>query len=274
MGRWVAAGDFTLSKLVTGFDIVPDGDSLEGRIALSGRMLDATGHVTATGFVLTGALRESPLTITGRLEDGRIRATITTPGLAEPVEATFERVGQSSAVSPVSRQRAYVNYPAPAYLPAGFRFLKEQEQPVDGFHGTIPFGRDIEQVALLYEGPTDPRAGGQMRFPISFIATRSHGHRLGGTERREGVADTIRFTDGTETTATYWDGMWAPPRVYDSAGTAVPPPRGTAPVWSRENFHAIVYRWRDYTIGIRASRLNGVSREELLRIAASTTVPR
>lgn len=98
-----------------------------------------------------------------------------------------------------------------------------------------------------------------MRYPIKFIVTNEHGHRLGGTENREGTPQTIRFADGTETTATYWDGMWAPPRVYDSTGKAVPPPRGTKPIWSREIFHALVYRWGDYTIGIRASHLNGAS---------------
>ena len=51
----------------------------------------------------------------------------------------------------------------------------------------------------------------------------------------------------------------------------LPPPRGTKPVWSREIFHALVYRLGDYTIGIRASHLNGASLEELLKVAASTS---
>lgn len=183
-------------------------------------------------------------------------------------------VAQEAQQRPANRPPQFAASPTPTYLPAGFSFLKEETQPPDGFHGTVPFGTDIEQTALIYWGPPYPGPDEGMRYPIKFIVTREHGHRLSGTTNREGTPHTIRFAEGTEATATYWDGMWAPPRVYDSTGKAVPPPRGAKPVWSREIFHALVYRWGDYTIGIRASHLSRVSLQELLKVAASTSPPK
>jgi hypothetical protein len=173
------------------------------------------------------------------------------------------------------RLKEFAGYPAPTYLPPGYTLLMEEDQRPDGFRGPTRFGQGIAQVALVYRGPLSPKSSayGATRFPLLFFATRAVGYAFGGTERFEGTTYPLAFDDGSIITVTYYDGMWEFPRVHDERGKAIAPPLTAVPEWHRVNWHALVYQWRDYAIGIRASRLCGVSFEELIKVAASTTTP-
>lgn len=182
---------------------------------------------------------------------------------------------QSNDVVSVKRLEAFAGYPAPTYLPPGYSLLMEEDDRPDGFRGPTRFGQGILQVALVYRGPRAPKSSeyGAIRFPLVFFATRAVGYGFGGTERTQGTTYPLVCDDGSPITATYYDGMWELPRMHDERGKPIVPPSGVVPTWHPGNWHALVYRWRDFDVGIRASRLCGVSFDELLKVAVSTTIP-
>lgn len=53
-------------------------------------------------------------------------------------------VAQLAQLRPTNRAPLFAAYPIPTYVPPGFSFLKEDTQPPDGFHRSVPFGTDIE----------------------------------------------------------------------------------------------------------------------------------
>ena len=163
--------------------------------------------------------------------------------------------------------REFAGYPVPNYLPPEYQLFLEQTDRPDGFPSVAA------QVALVFRGPRAPKSvvPSGTRYPLLFFATKAPASRLGGTEKRNGVVYELKL-GGQTTTASYFDGMWEPIPVYDAGGKRI---RGKSPElqWTRQNFHDLVYRFGEFQIGIRGSRLCGVSFEELFNVAASVAVP-
>jgi hypothetical protein len=165
------------------------------------------------------------------------------------------------------RLQEFVNYPTPTYLPPEYAFWKEDDNRPDGFRDA---GR---QTALVYRGPRPPKSidFNPPRFPLMFFAAKGSSGTLAGTEQAAGTECFLHLPNSAVLTAIYFDGIWEPVRAYDAKGNRVP---GKLEVhWSRSNLHAMVYKWGEFQIGMRASRLCGVSFEEMVKIASSVTTP-
>jgi len=126
---------------------------------------------------------------------------------------------------------------------------------------------------------------------MMFVTPEQHRETFLGTRGRKGVKYRLVCNDGWETNAMYFDGMWEPAPPVKGRVTLIGGSRGDSAtkvsakvkcervpgtneyrVWGRSNFHAIVFNWRAYRVGIRGPRLSGVDFDELVRIASSMTV--
>lgn len=170
-------------------------------------------------------------------------------------------------------RRMYADYPAPSYVPPAYTLFEETDARPDGFRGPIGFGDGINQLASVYRGPilnaiASPQ--GQMFAILLFFATKVTQYRFSGTEKVRATPYPLTFSDGTQSIAQYFDGVWSPQRVTDARGRIIAPSSHLPLVWRRHNLHALVFRWHEYVIGIRASRFGGVPFDELIRIASST----
>lgn len=135
---------------------------------------------------------------------------------------------------------------APAYVPSEYRFTRQAADVVDGFQG------GADETALVYHKRTHPQG---QRYPLQIFRTRATSQYFFGTGARPGQPVEITLRSGVQVTAQYFDGMWArgPERIE----------------WSTASAHSLVLTTGDRTVGIRGFRPMGVTREELLRVAAS-----
>lgn len=190
-------------------------------------------------------------------------------GLAA-VGAACNRLLTDSTDAPkrrAERVQEFLKYPTPTYLPPDYAFWREEHDRPDGF-------RDASgQTALVYRGPRPPKSIDSIapRFPVLFFAAKGSSGRLAGTEQANGAEFYLHPPNSAIVPAIYFDGIWEPVRAYDAKGNRVP---GKLEVhWSRSNLHAMVYQWGEFQIGMRASRLCGVSFDEMVKIASSVTTP-
>lgn len=193
--------------------------------------------------------------------------------LTAPMSRPDSLMPQHSLTKAGGRLSRFARYPAPSYLPPHYELLMEQDDRPDGFRGTVGFGEDVTQTALVYRGPRAPKAiiPEATRYPLLFFATKAQGYQFAGTEGVDPLQYAIDLDGGGGVTAHYFDGMWEYPRLLSPAGKPLRPPPGTSPEWRRSSWHAMVYQWGEFTIGVRASRYCGVSFHELVKVVASTT---
>jgi hypothetical protein len=138
-------------------------------------------------------------------------------------------------------------YLVPTYIPTGFEPTNVYQDRPDGFGG------GIDEVTLWYRRPNAPL---EWLYPLCIYIARSPRRMFAGTEGHAGEA--VEFTDssGRALRAQYHDGIWA----LDLRSKRH---------WATGNCHSMVVDVGGLRVGIRASPRGGVSKSELLAIAAS-----
>jgi len=154
------------------------------------------------------------------------------------------------AVAEVFAALAQEKYPTPRYLPNGYRLSAQYIDRPDGFGG------GSTELALWYVNPKHPQG---FNNPLSiYIVPRPQHSSIGATEGRHGTSMILTMVSGAIVSADYHDGFWMP--SPDGLGQLV---------WNTDNVHSLTFKLHSFTVGVRGSRLVGISREELVRIASS-----
>lgn len=150
---------------------------------------------------------------------------------------------------------ATVDIPVPSYVPHGYRLGGRFADLVDGFSG------GSSEMALWY---VNPSASLYLSRPlVVYIAPEPRFSSLACTRQRLGIPTSLSLQSGRQVSATYHDGLWSlpPEQRYDE------PPRPL--IWDTRDVHSLTFVLDDLTIGIRASRVAGVTREALVSVANS-----
>jgi hypothetical protein len=112
----------------------------------------------------------------------------------------------------------------------------------DGFGGE-------DEVALWYQSLS------AHNHPLAIYFTSSPQEKffgLGSMERSETIR--LPMSNGEVVVADYYDGIFS------------------GRDWTRATAHSLVFAWQGLTFGIRGSRVSGVSRDELTRVANGLTL--
>jgi len=189
---------------------------------------------------------------------------------------TYDKLSSRTVKSSPLRDAKFADYPMASYIPPGYKLINEQDDRPDGFHSARPevWPHASLEMGSVYKGPRSAATiiPSGMRYPLLIFATKELDGVFMGTETIKGAQIPLTLTDGTSTTALYFDGMWEPTRAFDSKGARIPP-KTLKLQWSRLNYHALVYQWRAFHIGIRGSRLSRVEFDELMKTASSMAFP-
>jgi hypothetical protein len=142
----------------------------------------------------------------------------------------------------------------PAYVPSGYRFRRS-------LHGKIfdGFDSELDQVMLIYgAGWTDEAATRPLRV---YIGPSNGGTVLFGTEEQRGQELDIGIV-GARTN--YHEGRWALGPGIDTR------PAGDVVVhWDTSDDHSLTVIYNGLVYAVRGSRLNGVTLDELVKVAKS-----
>jgi hypothetical protein len=135
----------------------------------------------------------------------------------------------------------------PSYLPVGFQAGATHTDRLDGFGG----GKT--ELALVYRRGSTTVAWSN---PLTVYQAMTPQHdALATTEHRSPEAAQLLMRSGERVVASYHDGMWQP--------------AGSGLKWMTASAHSLTFVFRGMRIGVRGSRLTGVTRDELVRVAQS-----
>lgn len=145
----------------------------------------------------------------------------------------------------------------PTYAPPGYKLVYRYRGRPDGLRGG-----DAE-LALWYHTTRFPDSE---FYPLCIYILRTPADTwLGGTEGRAGEPVLALHASGEQLSGVYHDGIWQGDRAHPDTHL-----RNGHPVrWDRHDVHSLVARYHEHLIGIRGSRLRGVTLQEMLAIASS-----
>jgi hypothetical protein len=146
--------------------------------------------------------------------------------------------------------------PTPQYLPAGYVLLGAYTGQSDGF------GTGNAEVRIQYLNPKYIRS---VFSPLTMYVSAMTENRFGGTADLAPELITLRIKD-TTVEAQYFGGISAEPPQSERV---LPNSQGSQ--WKSSSLNALVFPFDGFMIGIRGSKLEGVGRSELIRVAQSLT---
>lgn len=141
------------------------------------------------------------------------------------------------------------SFPQPTYVPSAYKLTEIYHNRPDGF------GEGSDEVAFFFADRTDPLG---FNNPLAVYVARQPQHTaLACTENRQGDQLNLPLASGETVQARYHDGLWA-----GQGGDG-------SPVWEGHNVHSLTFNAGEFTVGVRGSRVVGVDREKLTRVASS-----
>ncbi len=174
--------------------------------------------------------------------------------LAIVCSASLLRAQARPAPAPAVPRPVSQLYAVPAYLPPGFTLVAVYTDRPDGFGG------GAGEVALWYANLKHARA---IQQPLCVFLTPSPKGPFAMTAEHKGTPVRLVMASGDTVMAEYHDGMWmADPDGERFVG-------GQRMRWNTTGPHALVFKWKDLTIGIRASRITDVDLDQMIRVASS-----
>lgn len=149
-------------------------------------------------------------------------------------------------------------YLVPHYLPTGYQLVAQYTDRPDGFGGQ-------PELALWYRnqtnGPMDPDS---FINPLAIYETRAPQRKeLGTMQQHAGTDVTLTRNANQRSPAVCFDGQWMLPQGRQSSVQSTPL------VCDTSNIHALVFTIGTLTIGVRGSRVAGITYDELVRVANS-----
>lgn len=158
------------------------------------------------------------------------------------VGAITARLGISSSLA-VARSGPLLT---PVYVPPGFRLVSTYFGRVDGFKG------GADEVAYWFV--SKDRAAFSRPLSISHAARPER--PLFGTQNHAGAPVNLAMNSGATLKGRYQDGIW----WLNEDGSIT---------WNNTDVHSITFALDGRTVGVRGSRLAGISYEELQKVAQS-----
>ncbi len=159
-------------------------------------------------------------------------------------------IGASIAATQPTTTPDIPGYLAPRYLPADYQYITRYTDRLDGFGG------GSEEVALWYTNPKNPLAFARPLAIYQTPAPRRAGFAT--TAQRLATTVTLLAASGKAIAAKYHDGCWISPVGH---------PQPLA--WDTNDVHSLTFTLGNLTIGLRGSRVAGVTKDELIRVASS-----
>ncbi len=148
------------------------------------------------------------------------------------------------ALGSVAESRTFAR--PPSYVPSTFRFRRRFQGLPDGFSGET-------DVTYAYVNPEAPLANA---FPLLVCESIDARRWLGATAPTPGRTLMLVGGDDEMIAATYHDGVW----WLKDDGTLE---------WNMSNVHSLSFSKEGVTYGIRGVRSNGVTLDELKKVALS-----
>jgi len=167
---------------------------------------------------------------------------------------------------------AYQGYPAPRYLPDGFKLLEVYTDRRDGF------GRGSQELGYWFitsKFPAYPIAG--LRPILVFVAKQPQLPWLWKTQGHSGQPRNLTLASGQTITAYYHDGHWVRDawKLWEKPASALPAEDartsrgGDVIVWYTADYHSLTFQHNGYAIGVSGHRTVGVGLSELAHVAGS-----
>ena len=187
-------------------------------------------------------------------------AIITTAGLASLRAQVNKRIPRIY-MPPDTRAQKSIVIPTPQYLPAGYKLFRVFRDPVDGFStGNAEIEFDYIDKSCWAR---------KMICPLPVFVSPITTNPFSGTAGRKSES-LSRWIGNRAVEAQYFIGNGnVPPQGEGALPNRKQPQPGAGDY--NANLNSLVFPFDGFMIGIRGSKLGGIGRAELIRVAESLT---